>query len=77
MSDWLPIEKAPKDESVIIATTGDWVGEAILEYHPHNENWRWVWAGSFQPIAPELKPLAWQYLPAHPNSVGSGGDNRP
>ncbi len=76
MSDWLPIESAPKDENVIIATTKDWVGEARLDYHAHNENWRWVWANTDMPIAPELEPLKWQHLPAHPGISGSGGDNR-
>lgn len=72
---WKPIASAPKDENVIIATTKGWVGEARLDHHPHNDNWVWVWANSSEPIAPELVPLKWQHLPAHPSPTSDAQEN--
>lgn len=65
---WRPIESAPKDENILVATTGDWVGEARLDYHPHNDNWVWIWAGG-DPIHESHKLLAWMPLPEHPTAT--------
>ena len=55
---------APSDESVIISTTGGWIGEAMLIWC--GEVWSWCWAGTLQPLHHNHKPTAWHHLPAPP-----------
>lgn len=70
---WRLIETAPKDEHVLLATTGNWVGEAILQLCGEDD-WQWLWVRS-QPVHPNLKPLAWMPLPAAPRPDTPAGKN--
>ena len=54
-----PISTAPTDEWVILATSGDWVGQAIYGEDEENPTWRWVEG----PLHPDHKPLGWMPLP--------------
>jgi hypothetical protein len=56
-----PIETAPVDECVILATTGGCVGEAVYGENAEDPTWRWIHAD--QPLHPNLKPLGWMPLP--------------
>ena len=57
---WQPISTAPIDEWVILATTGDWVGQAA--YGEDKENPKWRWAES-DDVHPDHTPLGWMPLP--------------
>lgn len=64
---WQPMESAPEDEAVILATTGGWVGQASKSFqHPGEDECRWAWAGAEEPLNENLVPVAWQPLPPHP-----------
>jgi hypothetical protein len=58
---WLPIETAPVDAWVLLATSGEWVGQAIWGEDEENPFWRWH--GGNDPIHANLKPLGWRPLP--------------
>lgn len=62
---WRDLKDAPIDEWVILATTGDWVGQAIFGENEENPTWRWAFAK--EPMHPNLEPLYWMPLPAHPD----------
>lgn len=65
--NWQPIETAPEDEAVILATTGGWVGQASKSFqHPGEDECHWCWAGREEPIHENHVPLAWQPLPSPP-----------
>ncbi len=59
---WRPIATAPLDEWVLLATTGEWVGEAIFGEDAESPSWRW--AGEKAPIHANYTPLGWQPLDA-------------
>lgn len=56
-----PIATAPIDEPVLLATTGDWVGEAVYGEDEENPSWRWI--AENEPIHPNFKPLGWMPFP--------------
>lgn len=58
--EWRPIEEAPEDELVLIATRGDHVGVA---YHVEHSWWDWEGGRRFHP---NHIPVAWQPLPSPP-----------
>ena len=62
MTVYQPIRTAPIDECVILATTGDWVGEACLTLETGSETPRWQWA-SGQEVHRDHAPLGWMPLP--------------
>lgn len=70
VTGWRDISTAPKDENVILATTDGWSGEAIYMLDADGETWRWRWAGSFNPLHENHRPLAWQPLPSPPAVKG-------
>lgn len=63
--EWMSLDSAPEDESVLIATDGGWVGEATFlwgeaffgDYLVQN----WSWASGF---AVKHEVLAWMPLPS-------------
>ena len=59
--DFRPLKNAPVDEHVLLATTGEWVGEAVYGEDEENPFWRWI--AEKGPIHPNLKPLGWMPLP--------------
>lgn len=75
--EWRPIETAPLAEDVLLWTTGEWVGQARLDFwdpaNPHeNPSWRW---SSFSmtpgdPVHPNFTPMGWRPLPAPPAEGG-------
>ena len=58
---WRPISTAPVDKCVLLATTGEWVGEAV--YGENEDAPAWRWADGKTPIHADLKPLGWMPLP--------------
>lgn len=61
---WQTMETAPRDENVLLATSGGWVGEARFELM-HDQTWDWIWAsGSI--VHEQHKKLGWRPLPAPP-----------
>lgn len=64
MSEWQPIETAPEDEWVILATSGEHVGEALFILFEDERYWKW--ASGFT-VSPEHVPLAWMPLPPPPS----------
>ena len=58
--EYRPLSETPIDEWVILATTGEWVGQAIYGEDEENPTWRWATGGV---ISPNLKPLGWLPLP--------------
>ena len=68
MMEWQPLETAPEDEWVILATSGEHVGEAIMLIAENGAaEWRWAGAAGSS-IHTGLKPLAWMPLPPPPSS---------
>ena len=65
------VENAPEGENVIIATTGDHVGEAIAPVKDDPEDgWFWTGAGF---VHGDHKVIAWMPLPTHPAARQSKG----
>lgn len=63
---WQTMETAPRDENVLLATSGGWVGEARFELM-HDQTWDWIWAsGSI--VHEQHKKLGWRPLPAPPET---------
>lgn len=63
---WQTMETAPRDENVLLATSGGWVGEARFELM-HDQTWDWIWA-SGAIVHENHKPLGWRPLPAPPET---------
>lgn len=57
---WQPIEKAPIDEWVLLADSGNYVSQAV--YGEDEENPRWRLANG-QYLHANFKPLAWMPMP--------------
>lgn len=67
---WMPIETAPQDENILIATTPDWVMEARQDLNDDGDEqvWQWVTAdGKF--LHKSLVPFAWMPKPTFPHAV--------
>ena len=58
---WLPIDSAPEDEHVILATSGGHVGEAVMLRDEDAGEPKWTWA--LGPVHPDHKPLGWKPMP--------------
>lgn len=68
VSDWLPVETAPEDEHVILATAGGHVGEALMLRDEDTGAQKWTWA--LGPVHPNHAPLGWRPLPPPPTEEG-------
>lgn len=63
------LSEAPEGESVILATEGGHVGEAMTPVRAdEDDGWFWVGAGFVHQNTP---PLAWRPLPAHPDALSA------
>ncbi|WP_089177181.1 hypothetical protein [Bosea sp. AS-1] len=56
---WQTIDSAPEDEWLLVATTGGWVGEAMVL----DGVWKWASGNVFHS---DIVPLKWMPLPEHP-----------
>lgn len=69
---WRPIDSAPEDTNVLVATTGGWVDTAFwTDEDGEGRKWWWlVSANKFaeHPIHPNLVPTHWMPLPKHPEA---------
>ncbi len=65
---WLPIDTAPEDEHILIATSGGHVGTAYWTDEGDGKVWAWGHPEKDhgQYVHPNLKPLGWMPLPKHP-----------
>ncbi len=61
---WRPVETAPEDEHVILATTGGFVGEALMLRDENTGTQKWTWA--LGPVHQNHVPLGWQPMPDAP-----------
>lgn len=59
---WHSIDTAPEDQHVILATTGGFVGEAIMLLDETTGKQKWAWA--LGPVHPNHVPLGWQHMPS-------------
>ena len=59
---WLPVDTAPEDQHVILATTGGHVGEALMLRDEDTGQQKWTWA--LGPVHPNHTPLGWQPMPS-------------
>jgi hypothetical protein len=72
---WLPIESAPEDENILVATQGGHVDTAFWT-DEDGEGRKWWWLVSANeyakhPLHPNLIPLYWMPLPKHPHRVAT------
>lgn len=58
---WRPIDSAPEDEHVILATSGGHVGEALMLHDEDTGQQKWTWA--LGPVHPAHIPLGWKPMP--------------
>lgn len=72
---WHSIDAAPEDEWVILATSGEHVGQALMLVDEDTGQQTWNWYGG-SPVHPNLKPLGWQRMPS-PIFTEILPDNRP
>lgn len=77
---WHSINTAPEDEHVILATSGDHVGEALMLRDQDTGEQKWTWAGA--PVSKFHTPLGWRPMPspirfAVPDDNRSGGFDGP
>jgi hypothetical protein len=72
---WRPIETAPEDTNILVATTGGWVDCAFwTDEDGAGRKWWWlVSANEYakHPLHPNLVPLYWMPLPKHPHRVAT------
>lgn len=61
-SGWRSIDTAPEDERVILATAGNWVGEAIMLRNEDTGEQEWNWVDTGKPTRHSL--YGWQPLPS-------------
>jgi hypothetical protein len=60
---WQPLSTVPEDEWLLVATTGGWVGEAMVL----DGVWKWASGNVFHS---DIVPLEWMPLPEHPEISG-------
>lgn len=67
---WQPIETAPEDEHILIATTGGYIGTAYWTNEGDGVEWAWGHPERDygQCVNPKLKAVAWMPLPKHPEA---------
>lgn len=71
---WRPIETAPEDENVLVATEGGHVDAAFWTDDGDGPKWWWlVSANEYakHPLHPNLVPTHWMPLPKHPTRVAT------
>ena len=61
-----PLETAPEDEPVILATTGGWIGEAWMLRNEDTGVQEWTWAIGRRGDT-YFNPLGWWKMPPHPD----------
>jgi hypothetical protein len=68
---WMPIETAPEDEHILLATSGGHVGTAYWTDEGDGKVWAWGHPerDGGQYIHPNLTPQAWMPLPKHPGDM--------
>lgn len=69
---WQPIETAPEDENVLVATTGGWVDTAFWTDDGDGPKWWWLISANEyakHPLHPNLIPTHWMPLPKHPEAA--------
>lgn len=71
---WHSIDTAPEDEHVILATSGDHVGEALMLIDEDTGRQKWTWASG--PVSKFHEPLGWRPMPS-PIRAPVPSDNRP
>jgi hypothetical protein len=71
LANWQPIETAPEDEHILIATTGGHVGTAYWTDEGDGKVWGWGHpekdGGAY--LHQNLTPLVWMPLPKHPEEA--------
>jgi hypothetical protein len=72
---WLPIESAPEDDHILVATQGGHVDTAFWT-DEDGEGRKWWWLISANeyakhPLHQNLTPLYWMPLPKHPHRVAT------
>ena len=72
---WHSVDTAPEDEWVILATSGEHVGQALMLVDEDTGQQAWSWYGG-DPVHPNLKPLGWRHMPS-PLFTEILPDNRP
>lgn len=68
---WLPIESAPEDENVLVATQGGFVDTAFWTDEGDGPKWWWLVSANEHakhPLHPNLTPTHWMPLPKHPKA---------
>jgi hypothetical protein len=58
---WQDISTPPEDEWLLVATSGGWVGEAMVL----DGEWKWASGHVFHS---DIVPLKWMPLPEHPDT---------
>lgn len=68
---WQPIDTAPEDEHILIATSGGHVGTAYWTDEGDGKVWAWGHPEKDhgQYVHPKLEPLGWMPLPKHPDAA--------
>lgn len=59
---WRSIDTAPEDQHVILATSGGFVGEAIMLLDDDTGRQKWTWAHG--PVHENHAPLGWMPMPS-------------
>lgn len=65
-SPWFDLSDAPEDEWVLLATSGGWVGEALMLRSEDTGEQRWQWVSGR--LNSQITPLKWMPLPEHPDA---------
>jgi hypothetical protein len=61
---WRSIDTAPEDTFVLLATSKNVVGEAIMLIDEDTGQQRWTWANG--PVHPNHEPYGWMPIPDPP-----------
>lgn len=69
---WQPIDTAPEDENILVATQGGYVDTAFWTDDGDGRKWWWLESANKyapHPIHPNLVPTHWMPLPKHPGAA--------
>lgn len=69
MSEWMPIESAPKDGTKFLAWRDHEVAEAYVIQRDDGEVWTFGRTSAHVSVFPSNKPTHWQPLPAPPKEL--------